>query len=274
MTFELQKLIPASRRLALLATAFALHACGSPPSSTSTTQAPPARINTGPATVDHAVWRDLGSENNQAISLASMCAGALDGLQAADPSLKDNVALQVPWDIQVSRRGKLQAQCIWTGPNGRSGRVAVDILCSNGDNDRCSRFAYASEGGRRIDPVTIHHQPPPPISNAYPPGRDDLERQRSEQALAWTRDNAPDKLGALRVAFRSVRVGIDVDAKIPVVCGEVSQPGGPWRRFTVFSIGAATFLWRVGPKDKAVGEFCNNIREGLQWYAVPPGALS
>jgi hypothetical protein len=66
--------------------------------------------------------------------------------------------------------------------------------------------------------------------------------------------------------------------KVPILCGEVRAPGKGWRRFAVFSIGAAadppspTFYWRDKPAD--VRDFCDVVKEGLQWYALPERALN
>lgn len=232
--------------------------------------------DTGPPPVDYTVWRDVDA-SNQVDSLTSMCAGALEGLEAADPSLKDRVALQVPWSVQATRHGKVEAQCIWTGPDGRSGRLVVEVLCSNGDSDRCYRFEYAAEGSRTIKAVEIVHHPQPPISRAFPPGADDVERDRSNQLLAWARDHGPDQEGALRVTFRNAKVGIVASAKIPFLCGDVGG-GGPSHHFVVWSIGAAatppspTFYWSRKPSD--VSDFCNTAQGDLQWYAVPDSALN
>ena len=265
------------RGFALVA-CLAVTACNSPPPAprAGDVSSPPAL-----STIDPSTWRDVGNDNDRIGALATMCAGALEGLQAAEPSLRDKVALQVPWQVQTSRRGKLQAQCVWTGPAGVQGRIVVDVLCADGDKDRCFRFAYATLGTRRIEPVIVHHAPPPPVSAAYPPGRDDLERGRSTEIINWTRDKAPDQLGALRVEFRAAKVGIDADAKIPVLCGEVRERGHDWTRFAVFSIGAAanppspSFNWRREPGDReAVREFCDVRREGFQWYEVPDRAMN
>jgi hypothetical protein len=227
------------------------------------------------AAVDYAAWRDVGSDNKRHMSLAMMCAGRLAGLEAADPSLKDKVALQLPWVIQVSKRGKLQAQCEWAGPDQRTGRIVVDVLCANDERDRCSRYAYATEGGRKLDAVAIQHHPQPPVSSAYPPGHDDTERRRSQTILAWALQNASDHIGALRVEFRSTRVGIVQSAKTPFVCGQIREVGKEWRRFAVYSLGAAasppspTFYWLREPRDKSVHDFCDTAQVDLQWYAVP-----
>jgi hypothetical protein len=226
--------------------------------------------------VDHAVWRDV-DPGNRRVSLAMMCAGRLDGLEAADPALKDKVALQLPWSVQVTRHGKLQAQCEWSGPNGRGGRIVVDVLCPNDQSERCSRFAYASEGTRRIEAVATLQRPQPPVSGAFPPGRDDLERGRSNELLAWARDHGPDEEGVLRLSFRSTRVGIVDSAKIPVLCGQAKGAGG-WRKFAVYSIGATasppspTFHWVTKPAD--VRDFCDGKQEDLQWYAVPDHVMN
>jgi hypothetical protein len=156
----------------------------------------------------------------------------------------------------------------------------VDVRCF-ADQDDCSRFAYGLEDGRRVEPVRAapeHHLPPPPISTAYPPGRDDVEHQRSLDISKWARDDAPVELGSLRVEFRAAKIGIDAEAKIPVLCGQVRRPGAQWTRFAVFSLGAAanppspTFQWLQTPKD--VGEFCDIKKERLQWYALPDKALN
>lgn len=254
---------------------------GSPSGSRNVAPNSGSRPNPPPlAPVDHAVWRDIGADNDKQMSLAMMCAGDLSGLEAADPSLKDKVALQLPHSIQVSKRGKLQAQCVWSGPDQRVGRIVVDVLCQNDDNDRCSRFAYAIEGSRKIDPVAIHHHAPPPLSAIYPPGHDDLEKGRSQAILAWARENAPDRTGALRVEFRSAKVGIAASAKIPVLCGQIRERGRSWHRFAVYSLGAAamplspTFFWLREPGDKDVHDFCDVSQEDFQWYSVPDEALN
>jgi len=76
-------------------------------------------------------------------------------------------------------------------------------------------------------------------------------------------------------------VGIDADAKIPVLCGEVREQGHAWTRFAVYSIGAAsdpptpTFFWLREPADhKALGGFCNVRQEGFRWYEVPDKAMN
>jgi hypothetical protein len=114
----------------------------------------------------------------------------------------------------------------------------------------------------------------------YPPGSDEAERRLSGEILAWTRNNAPDSIGALRVQFRSVKVGIVARAKTPFVCGEVREPGAPWHRFAVYSIGARaepptpTFFWLSEPRRKVdVKEFCDVTQEDLQWYVVPTSSM-
>jgi hypothetical protein len=159
--------------------------------------------------VDEVGWRTVPAGDKHSFSIWEACAGAEDDLQRADPSLKGatKVALDT-LDAQVARHGKLQAQCSWTGPNGRTGRIVVDVLCWNDNDDRCARFAYATEGTRRIQPVAAPaEQPPPPVSSAFPPGRDQVERDRSKAILAWTRDNAPEELGVLRTDIQSAKVG-------------------------------------------------------------------
>jgi hypothetical protein len=231
---------------------------------------PAAKRATGPGAVDYAVWRDV-APGKRRMSLAMMCAGHLDGLESADQTLKDRITLQLPWSVQVARHGKLQAQCEWSGPNGRGGRVVVDVLCPNDESERCSRLAYANEGAHRIEAVAILHHPPPPVSSAFPPGRDDVERGRSNELLAWARDHGPDEEGVLRLSFRSTRVGIVDSAKIPFLCGE-AKGAGPWHRFAVYSIGAAAFYWVKKPAD--VRDFCDVKKEDLQWYVVPDNAMN
>jgi hypothetical protein len=225
--------------------------------------------------VDNAQWREVPAGKKRA-SLAFMCAGNLPALEAAEPSLKNRVSMQVPWDIQVTKHGKLQAQCVWSGPDQRLGRMVIDVKCLDDDNDDCSRFAYAEEGGRRINAVTMPHRPPPPISHAYPPGRDDAERAQSNLILAWARDNAPTQMDALRVEFRGAKIGIEEDAKVPVLCGEVREQGAHWHRFAVFSTGpmpSPVFHWIREPEDDGVKDFCDVKQGNLQWYAVPEEKL-
>lgn len=227
-------------------------------------------------TVDQAAWRTVSADEKHSFDIWSDCAVAEDDLARSDPSLKDpQVDLQT-LDAQVSRRGKLQVQCAWEAANGRAGRLVVDVRCWNTDNDRCSQFAYGLEAGRRIEPVPAPpEQPPPPISTAFPPGRDDLERNRSKVILSWARDNAPEELGALRADIRGVTVGIEATAKLPILCGEVRAGGGGWRRFAVFGTGGADFHWLAAPKDaRDLGDFCDVRKATLQWYAVPDSAMN
>lgn len=225
------------------------------------------------APVDVETWKEVSDENTRQVSLVGMCAGALDSLEAAEPSLQRKVALQVPWDVQVTRKGPLQAQCVWTGPEGRTGRIVVDVLCLNEDNDRCWRFAYASEGERKIMPVKIAHHPPLPVSTAWPPGKDAQERADSEAILRFVRDTAGDKLSALRTEFHNTRVGIVADAKVPFVCGQVGEPGKAKHRFAAFSTGRQMHLL-IEPRDKGVGEFCDVEQANLQWYNVSDANMS
>jgi len=220
------------------------------------------------APVDYEVWKEVSDENTQQVSLVSMCAGALDPLETAEPTLKGKVALQLPWSVQVSRKGQLQAQCVWTGPQGRTGRIVVDVLCRDEDNDRCWRFAYASEGQHKIVPVKIVHHAPPPVSSAWPPGADADEKAASQAILKFVRESAGDKLNALRIEFHSTRVGIVADAKNPFVCGQVSEPGKAKHRFAAFSTGRTEFHLLVAPNDKGIGDFCDAKQENLQWYVV------
>jgi len=253
-------------------------ACNAPPTKTADTTTTPLTTASLPA-VDYAVWRDV-EPGKLAASLAFMCAGGLDDLGRADATLHGSAALQVPWSVQVTRKGKMQAQCVWTGPSGRTGRVVIDVLCKNDDNDRCSRFAYGIEGTRKISAVPMVRRSPPPISTTYPPGRDDVERTRSEAILSWARDHAADQIGALRAEIHGAKVGINVDAKIPVLCGQVREAGKNWRRFAVYSLGAAsgsgeTFHWLSEPHDrKAIGDFCDVKDADLQWYAVSDSKVS
>lgn len=226
--------------------------------------------------VDDAVWRTVGADDKRSFDVWEACAAGQDDLERADPSLKDRTKVPLDTlDAQVSRHGKLQAQCAWTGPDGRTGRIIVNVLCWNADNDRCDQFAYAIEGSRRINPVARPpEQPPPPVSNAFPPGRDEEEHQRSKAIIAWARDNAPEQLAALRADIRSVKVGIDATAKVPVLCGEVRPSGSNWRRFAVFSTGSE-YNWLGAPKDnKGLHDFCDFKRAAFQWYAVPDKAMN
>ena len=93
--------------------------------------------------------------------------------------------------------------------------------------------------------------------------------------LAWARDNSPEQLGVLRTDFRSVRVGIEATAKIPILCGQVREAGKSWRRFAVFSTGETNFHWLVTPGDaRDIPDFCDVKKETLQWYAVPDNAVN
>ena len=118
----------------------------------------------------------------------------------------------------------------------------------------------------------------PPLSHAFPPGADDVERGRSKELLDWVRDRGPDEEGALRVTYRTARVGIIASSKIPFLCGEVTGGGGAWHRFAVYSIGAAatppspTFYWTK--THSALQDFCNSPQEDLQWYAVPDSVMN
>lgn len=247
----------------------ALQACrgqAAAPQSASGTATVPAPL----PPIDYSVWRDVDAKNNKHSILAMLCASQMDKLEAADPSLKDNVALQIPWQVQVTRRGKLQAQCEWSGPAERVGRMVVDVHCMNDENDRCASFAYGVEGGRTIKAVKIIHHPPPPISAAYPPGTDEEERSKSLAILGWARDHAADDVGALRVQFRETRVGIVADAKVPFVCGQVSADGTLWHRFAVYSLAGSSYQFLREPKDRSgVRDFRDARQEDLQWYSVP-----
>lgn len=261
-----------------IAACLAMTACGGSSDSRSQSTGPEAL-----AASDLSSWREVSADNTLQGGLAVMCAGALDGLQAADPSLRDKVALGLPWSVEVSRSGKLQARCAWDGPSQRTGWVVVDVLCSDADRDACSRFAYGVEGNRHIAAAvpSLGRPLPLPVSTRYPPGRDESERARSTEILAWTRQNAADQVNALRVEFQDVRVGIVASAGVPFVCGQLREPGKPLRRFWVFSIGAVatppqpSFYWRSEPGDRrAVTDACNASAPDLQWYAVPQAKMS
>jgi hypothetical protein len=262
------------RSSAAVAAILLLAACAPAPTTADATAAKPSAAAL-PA-IDATVWRDVGAGRLSA-TLALMCVGGLDDLGRADTSLHDKTALEVPWSIQVTRKGKMQAQCLWSGPNGRTGRVVMDVLCKNEDDDRCSRFAYGLEGARRL--LAVAHLPrrPPPISTTFPPGRDAMEHARSEAILSWSRDHAADQIGALREEFHGARVGIDADAKTPVLCGQVREAGGTWHRFAVYSLGGVdlpTYHWLREPHDKAVADFCNAKGEDFQWYAVSDAKMA
>ncbi len=245
-------------------------------SSTSNTSSAPTPTEALPP-IDVAAWRNVDANEKRSFSIWEACAGAEDDLGRADASLKDaaKVALDT-LDAQVSRHGKLQAQCAWAGPSGRTGRIVVDVLCWNDNHDRCSQFAYATEGSRRIEPVAAPlEKPAPPVSSAFPPGRDDVERDRSKAILAWARDNAPEQLGTLRADIRNARIGIEATAKIPVLCGEVRAVRNSWHRFAVFSTGETNFHWLISPKDsRDLPDFCDVKKETFQWYVVPNGAVN
>ena len=58
------------------------------------------------------------------------------------------------------------------------------------------------------------------------------------------------------------------------------EPGKEWHRFAVYSLGAASnpsrpaFFWLREPKDKGIGDFCDVVRNDIQWYSVPDKALN
>jgi hypothetical protein len=257
---------------AALAVVCALGACGPSITGPSNNASAVPSVTSLPG-VDSAIWREL-EPGKLAASMAFMCAGGLDELERSDPTLADKVALQVPWSVQVTRKGKLQAQCIWTGPAGRTGQVVVDVLCKNDDDDHCSRFAYGAEGDHRIGNGPHVKAAPPSISTSFPPGRDKVERDGSIKIIGWARDHTADHLGALRSEIRNPKVGINARAHVPFLCLEARETDGAWHKLAVYSLGRSgseTFHWADG-KDR--DDFCNTIDEDLQWYAVPTARLN
>jgi hypothetical protein len=257
---------------AILAVVCSLGACGPSTSNASSGGSASPSVIPLPG-VDSAVWREV-EPGNLAASMAFMCAGALDELGRSDPTLADHAVLQVPWSVQVTRKGKLQAQCVWTGPARRTGRIVVDVLCKNDDDEHCSRFAYGVEGDHHIGNGPHVKAAPPPTSSSYPPGRDKVEQDRSIEIIGWARDHAADHLGALRSEIRNPRVGISSHAKVPFLCLEAREGGGTWHKLAVYSLGPSgseTFHWADG-KDR--DDFCNTVDEDLQWYAVPAARLN
>jgi hypothetical protein len=220
----------------------------------------------GPAPVDYKVWRDVGS-SKPGVTLALQCAQNLEGLEAADHTLKDKVTLHLPWDIQISRSGRLQGQCRWDVGDTRSGRLVFDVLCSNKNVEACSKFSYATEGEKRIERVNVLVKTQPAYLSTYPPGKTDAERLESVRMLRWVQDHGPDEVGTLRATVSDIRVGFVDGADRPFVCGAL-RAGSSVKRFAVYGLGplsSRSYKWAFGP---SAHDFCDSKQGDLQSYSV------